>query len=409
VLDKEKISKLRISQQDPGTPPPRRKRRWLPALLLAGIAAVAATVLYQKGLLAPAVSVRTASAVLVYPSQAVTDFNASGYIVAQRKAAVSSKGTGRLETMEVREGSRVKDGDVLARLENDDLREERAQAAAQLNTAGAELARAQSELLTAEKHWNRLKGLWYDRRAVAQSDYEAAEDRYLKAKAAIEAARANIAAQEANLRRISVLIEYTIIRAPFDGVVLKKDADVGEVVAPFGSATNAKAAVVTMADMTSLMVEADVAESFLHKVREGQPCEIRLDSIPDERFTGTVFTVVPTADRTKGTVLVKVRFDALDPRILPDMSAKVAFLTRPLASGELQPRLGIHRDALTQRDGISGVFAVDREVVRWVPISSPTTLGDFVLVGDRVPQGTKVVLKPPDALKQGGKIQISES
>ncbi|HOV86401.1 MAG TPA: hypothetical protein PLM79_08565, partial [Syntrophobacteraceae bacterium] len=144
-------------------------------------------------------------------------------------------------------------------------------------------------------------------------------------------------------------------------------------------------------------------------VREGQPCEIRLDSIPDERFTGTVFTVVPTADRTKGTVLVKVRFDALDPRILPDMSAKVAFLTRPLASGELQPRLGIHRDALTQRDGISGVFAVDREVVRWVPISSPTTLGDFVLVGDRVPQGTKVVLKPPDALKQGGKIQISES
>ena len=125
-----------------------------------------------------------------------------------------------------------------------------------------------------------------------------------------------------------VAVEYTQIRAPFDAVVLTKNADVGDIVTPIGAAANAKAAVVTIADMDSLRVEADVSESNLEKVKVGQPCEIQLDALPETRFPGQVHMIVPTADRSKATVMVKVRFLDPDPRILPEMSAKVAFLSR---------------------------------------------------------------------------------
>ena len=125
-------------------------------------------------------------------------------------------------------------------------------------------------------------------------------------------------------------LDYTLIRAPFDGVILTKNADVGEVVAPFGSSINAKAAVVTMADLDSLIVEADVSEINLEKVKKGQPCEIQLDSLPGMRFAGQVHMIVPTADRSKATVLTKVKFLEKDERVLPEMSAKVAFLTRQI-------------------------------------------------------------------------------
>ncbi len=127
-------------------------------------------------------------------------------------------------------------------------------------------------------------------------------------------------------------VEYTLIRAPFDAVVLTKNADVGDIVTPFGAAANAKAAVVTIADMGSLQVEVDVSESNIEKVKKGQPCEIQLDALPEARFRGAVHMIVPTADRSKATVLVKVRFLDKDPRILPEMSAKVAFLERPVAA-----------------------------------------------------------------------------
>ncbi len=136
---------------------------------------------------------------------------------------------------------------------------------------------------------------------------------------------AAVLAAQAALKAAEVNLEYTLIRAPFDAVVLTKNADVGDIVTPIGAAAKAKAAVVTIADMDSLQVEADVSESNLEKVKEGQPCEIQLDALPGERFDGDVHMIVPTADRTKATVMVKVRFARLDPRILPEMSARVAF------------------------------------------------------------------------------------
>ncbi len=405
-MDAQKISALKIADSEQFSV--TRKRRaivWI--IVIAAAAAAIVLYLFRAGLLTSATSVRTAAADWVYPSQVITQFNASGYVVAQRKASVASKATGRIIYLGVQEGSRLKEGDVIARLDSDDLRAEKAQLEAQLVVARFDLTRAETEFGTADANFKRLKELWGEK-AASQVDFENAQDRFLKARAAIDSAKANIKAVEASIERESVLIGYTIIRAPFDGVVLTKEADIGEVVAPFGSATNAKAAVVTMADLSSLMVQADVSESFLSMVKADQPCEIQLDAIPDARFAGRVHMIVPTADRMRGTVMVKVRFEELDPRILPEMSARAAFLSRPLGSAENKPVLGVHRDALVSNKGGQGVFRVEKGRAEWVPVNDPKFLGDYLMIAPPIKHGDRIVIKPPARLESGDRVEISE-
>ncbi len=405
-MDAQKISGLKIADSEQFSVTRRRSRTvWI--IVIAATAAAVLLYLFHAGLLTSALSVRTAAVDWVYPSQVITQFNASGYVVAQRKASVASKGTGRIVYLGVQEGSRVKDGDVIARIDSDDLKAEKAQFEAQLVVARFDLARAETELVTAEANFKRVEEL-LQKKASSQLDLENAQDRFLKAKAAIDSAKANIKAVEASIRRESVLIEYTIIRAPFDGVILTKDADVGEVVAPFGSATNAKAAVVSMADLSSLMVQADVSESFLSKVQTDQPCEIQLDAIPNARFAGRVYMIVPTADRMRGTVMVKIRFEELDPRILPEMSAKAAFLSRSLGEHEDKPVLGVHRDALVSKGGGQGLFRVEKGKAEWVPVNDPKFLGDYLMAESLVNNGDRIILKPPSGIKSGDRVEISE-
>ncbi len=408
MMDPEKISKLRIVDKEQFKPGGRSKWKIVLAvvMLIGGVALTA--MLVENKMLTPAPSVQTTAAAWIYPSQVVASFNASGYVVAQRRASVASKGTGRIAYLGVREGIAVKEGQVLARLENEDLRAEKAQIDAQLAAARSDLARAETDVRTAERGYRRYQSL-LDRNAVARADYDNATDQLQRARAGQESARSNIKAIEAASRRLAILIDYTEIRAPFDGVVLTKDADVGEVVAPFGAAASAKAAVVTMADLSSLMVETDVAEAFLAKVQEGQACEIQLAAIPDVRFSGRVATIVPTADRTRGTVMVKVRLDQLDPRILPEMSVRVAFLTRPLAESENKPFLAVHRDALTERSGTTGLFRIDGQTTaRWTPIPSPEAMGDYILPGQALQGGEQIVLKPSAGLEDGARIKVTE-
>jgi HlyD family secretion protein len=406
-MDADKVSKLQITGRD--RKPPARSRGGRLAFVIFVVTGLGGLAywLYSSGALVSAAPVQVVSVTLVYPSQVVTEFNASGYVVAQRKAAVSSKGTGRLVYLGVKEGSRVKTGQVLARLENEDLEAEKAQIEGQLAAAKAELPRAEADSRSAMRHHRRLKNLW-DQRVVAQADFENSQDQHQRARAAVEAARANIRALEANLRRAAVLVDYTEIRAPFDGVVLTKNADEGEVVAPFGSAVNARAAVVTMADLSSLEVQTDVSEAFLHKVYEGQPCEIQLDALPDTRLLGKVATIVPTADRTRGTVMVKVQFEHIDPRILPEMSARAAFLSRALTEGEGLPFLAVHAEALTERAGVKGVFTFDGDRVRWVPLTGAILKGDFIPMGPPWKEGEKVVRKPSATLQDGARARLAE-
>ena len=382
-----------------------RGRIWL---ALGGALILILLALYLWGPLRPAQEVTVAVVSRLYPAQAYTVLNASGYVVAQRKAAVSSKSTGRLAFLGVEEGSRLKKGEILASLENEDLAAARNQSVAQIKEAEAGLNTAQAELADAELQYQRYKTL-VEKDLVARQDFDTAVARYAKAKAGVASAQAHIKVMQAGLANAQAALEYTYIRSPFDGVVTTKYAEVGEVVAPFGAAVNARAAVVTMADLNSLMVEADVAESNLDKVRPGQPCEISLDAIPDRRFAGQVHMIVPTADRTKATVLTKVKFLEFDDRILPEMSAKVAFLSRPLEAGERQARLALSKAALVTRQERTSAFVVKDNMARLTPVTVGETLGDLVEIKGGLKEGDRVVLKPPAGLGDGARVKVKES
>jgi RND family efflux transporter MFP subunit len=405
LLVDEDLSKLKIDKS-PSTFRSGRRRKlfyWLVTLFII----VLTGILYFAGIFTPAVRVEVANVVQMYPSQTFTLLNASGYVVAQRKAAVASKVTGLLVSISVEEGSRVKKGQIIAQLENDDVVATKKQAEANLNVARFNLEQTRAELQDATLSFNRSKEL-LARDFVSKSEYDASEARYKRAIAAVDAAGAAVKANEALLQASNVAVEYTLIRAPFDAVVLTKNADVGDIVTPIGAAAEAKAAVVNIADMGSLQVEVDVAESNIQSVKGGQPCEIQLDAIPEARFRGEVHMIVPTADRTKATVLVKVRFLDSDNRILPEMSAKVAFLSRSVKSEEQKPHMVIHPDAVIERKDKKIVYVVRGNKVVETPIRVGERLGDMIETFGGVEAGDRVVVKTPEKLKDGTRIKIVE-
>jgi RND family efflux transporter MFP subunit len=401
----EELSQLKIDKTA-GIYQPRKRRKLL-YLIGAAIALILAGILYMQGVFAPAVKVEAASVTQMYPSQTFTLLNASGYVVAQRKAAVASKVTGRIISLLVEEGSTVKKGQVIARLESDDVAAARDQAKANLDAARYALEQAKAEFNDATITFNRNKEL-IGQGYVAQAEYDASEARFRKAKAGVSAAEAAVQASIAALQGASVAYEYTLIRAPFDAVVLTKNADIGDIVTPIGAAADAKAAVVSIADMSSLQVEVDVSESNLQQVKTGQPCEILLDALPEYRFRGAVHMIVPTADRTKATVMVKIRFIDSDNRILPEMSAKVAFLSREVMSAEEKPRTVVNPAAIVDRKDKKAVFLITDNRVIETQVSLGEKLGDMVEVLSGVKTGDRLVLKPLDRMRNGQRIKIVE-
>ena len=401
----EDIAKLKIDKSPAAVRPGRRRQlvRWLAVALLI----VAAGFLYFTGVLAPAVQVEVVTLSRVYPSQTFTLLNASGYVVAQRKASVSSKITGRLISLMAEEGDIVKKGTVIARLEGEDILAVRDQAAANLNVARFSLAQAEAELLDATRSYNRNREL-LEKKYIARADFEVAEARKQKALAAVAAAEAGIKANAAALRNTEIQLDYTQLRVPFDAVVLTKNADAGDIVTPLGAAVNAKASVFTIADMGSLMAEVDVSEANIEQVKKGQPCEVVLDALPETRFRGVVHMVVPTANRSKATVLVKVRFLNPDRRILPEMSARVAFLSREVKAGEQKPRLALNPAALVNRKGKEMVFVIRDGRAVETPVQLGDRIGELREVLTGLKAGDKLAVKPLDKLKNGTKIKTAE-
>jgi RND family efflux transporter MFP subunit len=407
-MEKEELSQLKITRNNQDSPGKNFKtRRKGPFILFIGLLVLLILgVLYWQGLLDPAREVEVTTVSLIYPSQTYTLLNASGYAVAQRKAAVASKGTGRLEALLVEEGSRVKKGEILARIESADVQATADQARANVNTARANLGQIEAEIKDAKLKFERSQRLLQSK-AIAQSEYDTAETKLQQLQSARAAGQSQIIAAQAGLQAGQVALEYTLIRAPFDGVILTKNADVGEVVAPFGSSINAKAAVVTMADLQSLIVEADVSETNLEKVKVGQPCEIQLDALPGQRFPGQVHMIVPTADRSKATVLTKVKFLEKDPRVLPEMSAKVSFLSRPVGRDE-KPKIAIPPSAMIERNGKTLVYRVEGDKVREVQVQKGGPLADFVEVTQGLKAGERLALKPNRNLRDGTRVKIAE-
>ncbi|HSD64341.1 MAG TPA: efflux RND transporter periplasmic adaptor subunit [Ignavibacteriaceae bacterium] len=341
----------------------------------------------------PAVDVKVTTVVLQSPSQTNASLTASGYVVAQRKAAVASKGTGRLVYLGVVEGDRVKKDQVLGRLEDNDIK-------AQVEEARANLKLAEADLKDSENNFNRQKEL-IKSGATTQVEVDASDARYHRVLASIDVAKANLNSAE-------VALENTLIRAPFDGTVLTKNAEVGEIVAPLGASTTSRGAIVTMADMKSLQVEADVSESYIEKIKTGQSCEIILDAYPQISYEGFVDKIVPTADRSKATVLVKVGFKNYDSKVLPEMSAKVLFLSKQLTENQKnEPAvLVVPFTSVVRRNGKDVVFMVrDNEAVE-VPVVKGRNLDSSIEIKSGLEEGDKVIEKVNDEIKDGVRVNL---
>jgi RND family efflux transporter MFP subunit len=388
------LASLRIDRSSLGTGQGKIRRRlgkflfW--SLLLAILAGVG---FFLKDFLNPGIEVRLAAAAFTSPAQAQSVLTASGYVIARRKAAVASKGTGRLVYLGVDEGDQVKRGQVIARLEDEDV-------TAALRRARADLAAAEAELNDARESLKRQKML-LERDFVAQSEYDAAEARYKRVTASIESARFAV-------REAEVAVDYTRIVAPFDGTVLRKNADIGEIMAPLAGAASSRAAVVTIADLSSLEVDADVAEANIPKVRNEQPCEIRLDAYPEHAYQGYVGKIVPTADRAKATVLVKIRFKSYDRRVLPEMSAKVTFLANDPATqtGGNKPVLTLPAAAVAVRGDRQYVYRVENNHAVEVAVVTGRTLGELVEIKQGVKEGEKVISKIDNRIRAGVKVVV---
>jgi len=387
------LSSLRIDKNKKFDDRPRSKK-WLIGVWILLAAALVLVYFMVREKVAPATSVKVGTVEMLSGSAAQADLVATGYVVAQRKAEVASKATGRLEYLGFEEGDNVKKGSIIAILDNNDIK-------ANLELAKANLQQAEADTLQAERDFARQKKL-FESGAIPKSMFEDAETKYKVSLAGFSAAQASVKAAE-------VALENTYIRAPFDGTILTKNADIGDIVAPFASSSSSKGSVVTLADMSSLEVEADVSESYINKVSVGQRCEIILDAYPNDAYSAKVKKIVPTADRSRATVITKVSFDKVDGKVLPEMSARINFFTASQGkqASTAESALVIPKDALTTRDDHQIVFVIDKDRVRQQEVTIGRKLGEVIEVLTGVNRGDRVVLSPPGKLVDGEKIEIS--
>ena len=390
------LSALRIdsSKRDGAGSGEKSKKPYYLVLFLAIIIIVISYFLgLTDNLFSSAVEVRLSTASLQSTSQANAILTASGYVVAQRKAAVASKGMGRLLYLGVVEGDRVNKDQVIARLESQDVQ-------AQLDEVKANLKVQEAELKVAGNNFQRQKSL-FKQQLASELDVDNAESNYDRVLALIELAKARIRAAE-------VAVENTVIRAPFAGTVLTKNADVGEIVAPLAAGVNSRAAVVTIADMTSLQVETDVSESNIQKISTGLECEIALDAYPSKRYAGYVDKIVPTADRAKATVLVKVAFKEYDQQVLPEMSAKVYFIGKSGQPAEDASAtvLVIPQTALATRNGKSVVFKVQDEAAVPIEVTTGQKFGALISINSGLTDGDRIINPVDNQIKDGTAVVV---
>ncbi|MDI6765312.1 MAG: efflux RND transporter periplasmic adaptor subunit [Bacteroidota bacterium] len=338
--------------------------------------------------------VEVTTVVQISPAQADAILTASGYIVAQRKASVASKATGRLVYLGFKEGDQVQKGEIIARIESEDVEAALAQAKAELEVANADKIDAEQSLERAQK--------LFEPQLISQAEYDGVKARY-------DRVAAIIASRKAAVKAAEVQLENTLIRAPFDGTILTKNADVGEVVAPFSAGASSRVAVVTLADMRSLQVEADVSESNIERIDTQQPCEIILDAYPDKRYRGFVDKIIPTADRAKATVLTKIRFADIDHRVLPEMSAKVHFLKKQSTDSiDVKLILAVEREAITKRKNEEVVFLLDKRIVHEIPVTLGNTYGKMIEIKSGLSHGDKIILRPSYKLQSGTSVKVKD-
>jgi len=401
------LKSLRIEREKPARAIPR----WLaPAVAAAALAALALLAWKELApqLLAP--EVETTTVALVSPAQAQQLLVATGYVVPQRKANVAPRIGGRVAKILVDDGSVVKAGQVIAVLEDAEYRAQLLQAQADEKAARARVKRAEVDLLDAQRAYGRERAL-HDQGFSTPQALDQATARLDGSKAALAAANAEAAAARARVELARVSLDNCYMRAPFSGRITQKLTDVGEIVfGAMSAGAGPNAGIASLADFSSLMVEADVNESQVARLKSGTPAEIVLDAFPDKRYRGRVHEVRPRVDRAKATVTVKVAF--VDPAadVLPDMGAKVTFLAKEPEAAEARPIAAVQPDALADRGENKVLWVVDQDgTVKSVPVVTGPPLGRLVSLKSGPPSGTRVVLRPPPVLKPGMKVKEKQS
>lgn len=375
----------------------RPRRRWVaPVIILALLAAGAAwAVLAPAPFLLPKVATTTVQ--VVTPTEASTVLTATGYTYARDRAAVGSRVIGRVVELKVDEGDRVRRGDVIAVLDSEDLR-------ASIRQGEAELLETRAQLADAEREAGRQQRL-SSAGVTAQAENDAALTARDVARARVQTAQARLDSQRAQLA-------YTVIRSPLDGVVIERNVEVGEMVAPGGfTSQQSTGAIVRIADPSSLEVEADINESYIARVQLGQPASIKVDAVPDRQYRGRLRQIVPTADRQKAVVQVKVAFDDADERLVPDMSSTVTFLETAADEAKLaaaKPRMYLPAAAVRKEGGEAVVFVVEDDVLRRTPVELGAAEKDQVEVLSGLTGGETVVRGGLDGLADGKKVRRAE-
>ncbi len=397
---KPSLDNLRIERKPSGRGLPAGWVAGLVALVLVG--AAAAWWLTRPG----PMEVRTAVAAEKGPAGQRTVLDASGYVTARRSSTVSSKVTGKVVEVLIEEGKRVEEGQVLARLDDTNVKASLRLAEAQLVSASNALAETRVRIKEAEQELERQAGLLKNRIAT-QADYDHAEASALALKARLTQQEADIVVAERQVASWQQQLEDTIIRAPFAGIVTAKNAQPGEMISPMSAGGFTRTGICTIVDMQSLEGEVDVSESYINRVEPAQPVEAVLDAYPDWKIPCHVIAIIPTADRQKSTVKVRVGFQKLDPRILPDMSIKVAFREAVSAAGPTAAARSITlpKAAVHQVEGKDVVMVVrDGRVERRAVIVGATG-SDEAVVNAGVSTGEKVVIDWPPGLADGVRVK----
>ena len=334
--------------------------------------------------------------------------NASGYVTARRRATVSSKVTGKVLEVFIEEGTEVRKGQILARLDDAQLRAALNVGQAQLEASRRAAAEDQARLREAELTLTRRRQLLKEG-VIGAAELDTAEAEVESLKARIAMAHQQVAVAESQVKAIQTDLNDMVVRAPFDGVAISKDAQPGEMISPVSAGGGfTRTGICTIVDMTSLEIEVDVSESYINRVRPSQPVEAVLDAYPDWRIPTHVITTVPSADRQKATVRVRIGFEKLDPRILPDMGVKVSFLTERAPQAEHvapRARLLVPKTALRSENGTSIVFVVREERAERRAVRVGAADGDRVEVISGINAGERVVVDGPATLADGARVK----
>jgi len=413
------LSKLRINRDDP---PPAVKRAlgrvlWLTAAAALIIAVV--VVIGRRGGTVPVqvvtVSATTGGTGAVGGGSGSVAVVANGYVVARTKAAVSAKIPGRLAVLNVSEGSRVEKGAIIARLDNADYAAAVGQAEAGVASAKATLIEAQSDRDQMQRDYVRVRDIHAQNpNLVSPQDVENADSRARQADARFGAQSARVDAAAAALRVAQANLENTYVRAPFSGTVLRKEAEVGEVVAPSVGGGLTRGAVVTMADLATLEVEVDVNEAYIARIHSDQQARITLDAYPDTAFRGAVRQIIPTADRQRATVQVKVSILDRDPRILTEMGAKVEFLEvpRPVAAGAAQPverpRIIVPAEAVRSENGRDVVWIIRDGRLQRRDVDAGPVSGNFREIRSGLSGGEQLLVGGIETPREGQRVKLSQ-